>query len=244
MTSDIAAVFWKEWKEILTWGGTRSRFSLLILVGVLGILLPLQFGREWFGGLMPLVMWVWIPTYLVASTVADSVAGERERRTLETLLASRLPDSAILLGKLAAAVSYGVALSWIIMLIGAVTVNIAARGAGQVLFYAPDMLAAALGLSILGAGLAAGAGILVSLRASSVRQAQQTLSITMLLLLMAPVLLTRYLPPATAAQLAAIQAALKPLNVLLYLGGALLVADTLLILAALARFKRARLILD
>ena len=49
---------------------------------------------------------------MVSSLVADSFAGERERHTLETLLASRLPDRAILAGKLLVpvAVAWGAAL--------------------------------------------------------------------------------------------------------------------------------------
>ena len=39
---------------------------------------------------MTTVMWMWFSLLLVINVVADSFAGERERHTLETLLASRL----------------------------------------------------------------------------------------------------------------------------------------------------------
>jgi ABC-2 type transport system permease protein len=81
--------------------------GLVIFVAVFGILLPLQSGRGWVESPTGLAVWAWVPFLLVSSVVADSFAGERERHTLETLLASRLPDRAILFGKLATAVGYG-----------------------------------------------------------------------------------------------------------------------------------------
>ncbi len=46
--------------------------------------------------------------------ITDSIAGERERQTLETLLASRLPDRAIVLGKIIAVTLFG----WGLLLLG------------------------------------------------------------------------------------------------------------------------------
>ena len=43
---------------------------------------------------------------MIISFIGDAIAGERERHTLETLLASRMPDRAILLGKVIAIVLY------------------------------------------------------------------------------------------------------------------------------------------
>jgi ABC-2 type transport system permease protein len=54
-----------------------------------------------------------------------SVAGERERRTLETLLASRLDERAILFGKLLAARAYGWGLTLLSLLLGAASVSLA-----------------------------------------------------------------------------------------------------------------------
>jgi len=78
-----------------------------IPLAILGIYLPWQNGPEWARTpLLPAAL-SWLPLLLVGALVADSFAGERERKTLETLLASRLSDRAILLGKIAALVSYG-----------------------------------------------------------------------------------------------------------------------------------------
>jgi ABC-2 type transport system permease protein len=115
MIADVWTVIWKEWRELL-----RQRESmrggvlrLLIFVGVFGIFLPLQVGREWINSPKLLMLWAWVPLFLVSSVVADGFAGERERHTLETLLASRLSDRAILFGKLGAALSYGFGLAMI-----------------------------------------------------------------------------------------------------------------------------------
>ena len=70
-----------------------GRFSLVILVGVFGVFLPLQSGAEWVQSPATVFYWGWVPLMLVGGAVADSFAGERERHTLETLLASRLPDA-------------------------------------------------------------------------------------------------------------------------------------------------------
>lgn len=243
MRNDIASVFWKEWREILTWGGMRGKLGVLIFAVVFGVLLPLQSGRAWVESPVLLLFWVWMPLFMVSSVIADSIAGERERHTLETLLASRLPDHAILLGKAATAISYGVALTWFNLLVGLVTVNIA-FGAGKLVMYTPAALATIVLVSILGAGLSAGAGILVSLRATTVRQAQQTLSIAMLLLFVLPIMSIQFLSAQTQAQLKQVLAGIDPIPTALSAGAVLLLADVLLMVAALARFKRARLILD
>ena len=109
MIADLWTVMWKEWKELFVQRGSMrgGLLRLVIVIGVLGIVPPLQAGREWVDSPMVLAFAGWMPLLLVTSVVADSFAGERERHTLETLLASRLPDRAILFGKVGTAVSYG-----------------------------------------------------------------------------------------------------------------------------------------
>ncbi len=104
-----------------------------------------------------------------------------ERHTLESLLATRLPDRAIYLGKVGAAVAYGWATSLAALLLGLVTTNLRFRGDG-LLLYSPDMAISIVLLTLLISLLAAAVGVLVSLRASTVRQAQQTLSLASLAL--------------------------------------------------------------
>jgi ABC-2 type transport system permease protein len=96
----------------------------------------------------------------------------------------------------------------------------------------------------LGAGLAASAGVLISLRASSVRQAQQTMSIAIMLLLFVPIYGVQALPVDWKTRLVDIFLKLGSMQLLLLVMAALAVLDAVLLIAAMARFKRARLILD
>lgn len=245
MITDVWTVIWKEWRELL-----RQRESmrggvlrLLIFAGVFGIFLPAQMGREWVESPNLLMLWAWVPLFLVTSVVADAFAGERERHTLETLLASRLSDRAILFGKLGAALSYGFGLAMIGVVLGLVTVNVV-YGKGELLLYSPEVAASIVGLSLLGAGLAASAGVLVSLRASSVRQAQQTMSIAIMLLLFVPIYGVQALPNEWKVRLANAFLSTSMMRLLLIVMASLAVLDMILLVAAMARFKRARLILD
>ena len=98
MFKDIVTIIQKDLKEILSTRGNRKTglISLGIMVAVIGIFMPMQSGTAWFTEpILPLV-WSWFPVFLMISMVTDSIAGERERNTLETLLASRLSDRSIL----------------------------------------------------------------------------------------------------------------------------------------------------
>jgi ABC-2 type transport system permease protein len=176
--SDLLTVFWKELHELFLQRGTRR--GTLVSVGIFllmfGILMPLQLGRDWVDSPASLAYWGFLPFMMVNNVIADSFAGERERHTLETLLASRLSDLSILLGKVGTGILYGWGTSLIGMLLSLITVNLSA-GHGKLLLYPPYI---AIGLpitSFLVAALAAGIGVLVSLHASTVRQAQQTVGI-------------------------------------------------------------------
>jgi len=242
---DVLTVAWKEWRELLQLGGSHrgGRFSLAILVGVFGVFLPLQAGAEWVESPASVFYWGWVPLMLVGSAVADSFAGERERHTLETLLASRLPDSAILLGKIFAAVTYGWGLVMVMLVLSLITVNLAAR-TGPLLMFPWRFAVGAPLLALLGAGLAATAGVLVSLRASTVRQAAQTLNIGMLLLIFIPVLGIQALPDAWKAQLGAWAMTIGVGGLVWVAAGLLALLDLSLLAAAFARFRRSRLVLD
>ncbi|MCX7683557.1 MAG: ABC transporter permease [Anaerolineae bacterium] len=242
--TDLVTVMWKEWKEILSWGGHRGKLNLLAIVGAFGIFLPLQMGRAWVESPLMLAYWAWVPLFLVVSVTADSFAGERERHTLETLLASRLSDQAILLGKIGAAVGYGAGITWLSLLVGLATINLAYGKAGKLLLYPPAAILGIVGFCLLGAGLAATAGVLVSLRATTVRQAQQTLSIAILVLLFLLVFGTQLLPAAWKTALAELVTRIGTTYLLLFIAAVLALIDLGLLIAARMRFRRAQLILE
>jgi ABC-2 type transport system permease protein len=105
---------------------------------------------------------------------AGSIAGDRERHTLETLLASRLADRGILLGKIGIAVCFASSCTLGTVLLGMVTVNVTHR-TGHLLLYRPMVLVADLVMGLLTATLAATVGVFVSLRAATVREAEQNI---------------------------------------------------------------------
>lgn len=244
MIADVRTVLWKEWKELLLApGDRRGTFMMLVLpVIVLGVVLPWQAGRAWVESPMTLVAWVWIPLFLVINVIADSFAGERERRTLETLLASRLPDRAILFGKMGAAIAYAWGLTLAMLVLGIVTVNVK-FGLHEVLLYPPATLLGAAGFSLLGATLVAAAGVFVSLRSPTTRQAQQRLSMAVMVVFFVPFFGLQALPAGWVTSYLAF-ATENTGAALLVIAGVLLVFDVVLVGAAAARFRRSRLVLD
>lgn len=244
MIADIMTVAAKELREIFTFGDVRgrSKFNLIILVLIFGIVIPLQNGREWVSSPINIMVWAWMPFLWVSGIVADLFAGERERHTLESLLATRLSDQSILFGKLLAAMAYGFSLTWTIMLASLVTINIGYGRSGLVL-YPRDTTLASLVFSILISGLSASIGVLVSLRAGSVRQAQQIMSAGMLVLFL-PFMLIQYIPSELLRTLAEILENTSPLQVAILVAVVLVVVEAVLVLIALRLFQRSRLILD
>lgn len=245
MIGDIFTVLWKEFKEILLQrGGWRSGWlNVLVSIGVFGVFLPLQAGREWVENPLLMVIWMWVPLFLVTSVIADSFAGERERHTLETLLASRLSDRAILLGKVLTSVLYGWGITMAMLLVGLVTVNVAHWGGG-LLLYPPLVLAGAVVMMLLVSALIACLGVIVSLQAATVRQAVQVMGLATMALVLVPTVGLKALP--SPAQLAIVNFArgLDMQAAFVLVGAAILALDALLLAWALGRFRRARLILD
>jgi ABC-2 type transport system permease protein len=248
MITDILTVMWKDRKGLMRQGGSRLRGAAnqLLVVVMLAVMLPIQMGTDWFSHSLTLVAAFVIPMLAVGITVPESFAGERERHTLETLLASRLPDRAILFGKLGLAIIYGWGMAVATLLLSAVVAN-AVGWKGQVMFFTPPILLANLGISLLASGLTAGLGVLISLRSATAMGATQALMMFLLVPLMilqiAPLLLLTVVPNGRAI----FQQLLKSLDftqVMLVLAAVLLVVDVALLLVAMARFRRARLILD
>lgn len=244
MITDITTILWKEMKEILHQRG-RIRggwVGLVMIIGVFGVFLPLQSGPAWISSPFPLVFWSWVPFVLVGGIIADSFAGERERHTLETLLASRLTDKAILMGKIAAAIFYGWGLAMVCALLSVIAINIAYMK-DKLIFYSWTVAIAIPIFSFLIAGLASGLGVFISLRSSTVRQAHQTFSLIYFFMFI-PLFAIPVLPKDIQARAAAWIMETDAELIATMIGCALLVLDAGLLAAALGRFKRNKLILD
>jgi ABC-2 type transport system permease protein len=245
-TTDFQTVFWKEWKEIVLERSAGGSGSLrpLILVAALGIFVPFRMGPERFFSPYPLLIYAFFSAVVITAVIADAFAGERERHTLETLLASRLSDRAILLGKVAASLAYGWLIAILCVLAGCITVN-ALNWHGHVLLYhdAASWLILLLGPPLAGGAVSA-SGVLVSLHASTVRQAQQTMTVAILLLGLAMIFGANMLPLSWRAWFGEILVNWSLAELVLAAAGVMLFVDIGLLLAGMARFQRARLILD
>ena len=244
---DIFTLIRKEWMEVIfhKGGGRQSWLSMLILDGLLGIYLPYMSGPDWLQDPIALVTWAWIPLFSTIGMVVDAFAGERERHTLETLLATRLSDTSILLGKIAASVLYAWTISFVGMLLGALTINIAfPTGAFQ--FYNAGMFLGGLAAVLLIAILISGIGVFVSLKATTVRQAYQKLNLAILAVWFIPFILLQAFPDKVQSFVKEIGPILNARSSWIVAGimTVLLVADGIVLFFAKKRFQRARLILE
>ncbi|HWR54481.1 MAG TPA: ABC transporter permease [Bryobacteraceae bacterium] len=246
MIDDILTIVRKElWEMIVQRSSLRSGIirSLVLPLLILGVWLPIQSGPEWITESFGPLLWTWFPVFVVSSMICDAFAGERERHTLETLLASRLSDSAILYGKIAGAMAYGWGLTVAGVVLSVVTVNVT-HWQGHVLMFETQALVGMLLLSLLASAMASGAGVLLSLRAKSVRDAQQTLSIALMVLFFGIGFGAKSLPAAWQKWIFQFFLGANLVATGIAVALVLLAIDAALILAARARFQRAKLALD
>ena len=161
MRPDIVTVARKELRHILAASGGRRRSGMGIFV--LPIILGLVIGLA--GATSNLFFPVFFSASQSGGLVADSIAGERERHTLETLLATPAAESDILYGKLAATVVFGVVLAAVYLLSTALSATVVGKGPTAI-----DLVLVAV-LSMLGCALSSTVAALCSINAETLRQA-------------------------------------------------------------------------
>lgn len=130
----VRAIVWKEYRELLrqpgnlvTSGWRVNGVTFLII----GIFLALRFPLPTSGALWGLAMGS-VGGFLGLFQAADTVAGERERHTLDTLLSTNIPGAALFAGKVAAVTLYGWTLGFVALvgMLAAGTVKAMVQGAG------------------------------------------------------------------------------------------------------------------
>jgi len=243
--SDIAAVMRKEWREVTSPEATGfSKRSTYIAVAILVITMAAiaaTIGPTFVES--PIALGIGcISTVVLLGSVADSFAGERERHTLETVLASAIPDLALLLGKIVTNVVYAWATTLFIMIAMLIGANANARGV-PMRMYPPSTLVGTLVLIPLMMLMISTVGVLLSLRAPTVREAQARLGIALVVAVVAISPLRFLMPDAwktNAAHLLLSESGrfqAIAVNVVM-----LLVIDVVLVAFAMMRFKRSTLI--
>lgn len=111
-------------------------------------------------------------------------------------------------------------------------------------WFSRGYLLSIVGLTLLTSFFVAGVGVFISLRAATVKQAQQTFGIAMVVVLMAPVLVIQAMPHELRRRLAFWFAEIGHTRLLLGVALVLLILGLLINGWALARFRRGRLVLD
>lgn len=243
---DLRAVMWKEWRELGDQFDTRSRANLVIIALVViqfSVVTPVFIGPSWLSSASLLIGFPLLASTISVQPTIDAFAGERERHTLETLLASRLRDRAIVMGKMLAAFVPSVIVGLLMFLIGVVAINVA-HGDGQLLL-PPSW--ATLGVALmtpLFCGFTIAAGIFVSLRAPTVRQAAQNFGYIFVGVMLTPFLVPLLLPATWRTAALEWLSAIGALRVVLLVAVIFLLIDVAFLLAADRRFRRGRLTLD
>jgi ABC-type Na+ efflux pump permease subunit len=180
---DIATVAWKELVEIRPGrggDGRRGTAGIALVTLFVSVVIPFSAGTAQFGGLGVMSIGLIVAAMWVLTSVPDSFAGERDHRTLETLLATRLPAEAILAGKLLASVVVATTLGAVAIVLSVVAsdVGTVVHGqAGDALSVPWLYLALGLVLAVLVAFALSNVGILVALRASSAMVAMRELGL-------------------------------------------------------------------
>jgi ABC-2 type transport system permease protein len=230
--TDARTVAWKELKEIVAQRagakGQRSFWRTAVIPVLIGVFFGLQTARGDYGFAVFPVGFFAMTT--AASMVTDAIAGERERHTLETLLASPASDTAILIGKLAAVVGY----AWVLALAQLGAIEITSIAIGHTL--PPELVVLIAVLSLFEAVLAAGFGVQFSLRAPTVRAAARKLGLLSFVVVIPVSLLNSLVVSEHGGDY-------YPLIVAAALVG-LAVVDAAMLSLVKTRFRRGQLLLD
>lgn len=119
-------------------------------------------------------MYLILPLMVSSVVAADSLAGEKERRTLEALLYTPTTDQELYIAKLLAAWLPAIAVAWLGFIVYSVVVNVAAWPTFGYIFFPNTMwwiLALWVAPAVAGVGL--GATVLISARVNTFQEAYQ-----------------------------------------------------------------------
>lgn len=119
-------------------------------------------------------MYLILPLMVSSVVAADSLAGEKERRTLEALLYTPTTDRELLIAKLLSAWVPALSVAWIGFIVYSIVVNIAAWPTfGHIFFPTPMWWVLALWVAPAVAGVGLGCTVLISARVNTFQEAYQ-----------------------------------------------------------------------
>jgi ABC-2 type transport system permease protein len=237
----VVAVVWKEWHELFRLDqGLRSVGLRVGAAAAVGVILAWRagatFGRD-ASTVLLLIKFTLLPTLPITP---DSFAGERERHTLETLLASPITEGEIFLGKFLAILAIGVGFT----LFGCVSniVAIAARyGFVTLTQLNPSVLATGIAMGLLIAAILVGLGMIMSVHVRTVRSANQISAYSLVALIFIGSAVSRSLP---ASFVSAVSRWNENTPLVVRLGGAIVLLSVFaiaILFTGIATFNRRRL---
>ena len=173
---DIYTIAWKEWKEIFSQeNNLKTGFLYLLLcVCILAIFMPLppKNAEELASSPVDLIyFWSGIPYSLIVLYRQFGIFEERQRKTLSTLIATKIPDCAIVFGKIGATVI----LCWISTVLAGMLSIIKANVVNQeniLFFYTGKSLLFGVCVSLLFTILTASSGMFISFSTKTATQFQ------------------------------------------------------------------------
>lgn len=194
MIRNALAVIWKECREMpyqVGQGHAHSGWMFLATFLLLfGVIYPANAGAPYLRSEMAFLLPCLGAVFMI-NAAADSFAGERERHTLDALLASPLSDEGLLLGKIAAPMIFGWLTALAQILVGWISANAASR---SIAFFDPRIFWSAVSITLALNFFISATCVLLSLRAATVRQAVQTATAVLFALAVLPAVVLRVTP--------------------------------------------------
>jgi ABC-2 type transport system permease protein len=239
----------KEWKEFASTFFSRKNLQagvwpVFLICIAFGVYEPLRLGPGWLHSpIMVFSISVLIPFVVVGFISPYSFVGERQRGTLEPLLATPVSDRAILFGKIGMAFLYGWGVSMATMLLGVGSIDlIFSSGRVWPILYGTGIPAVVLSLFI--SLLVALVGTTCSFYAKTILDAQRDLVVSLLIPILLPAFLIGPLAPGEwKIWIIDSFAWLGGSDLLLLLIVLLLITDAIFMVIAATRFHRNRLLL-
>ncbi len=235
--NDVKAILWKELKEILFVRGIKkATYSNLVFSMIIyGIILPILMGNWWYERGVISFLVVFVPVIYSMSFSINVFVGERERKTLKTLLATRITDKGIFFGKFIFSFFYTYLYILSIVLISIITKAILTYMTMKTIVFMPYSISTIILLltaSPLLVVLATSIGIVISFKAKEIKIIQSYSSIISFVLLIISIGLFTYVVKDVKVSTA------------LLFSGILFVLSSSTLIIAFKFFRRDKLILD
>ena len=249
MIKQIFVIMSKEWEDLKSTLFSYHNllagiWSVLLFCAAFGVYEPLKIGPDWLQSpVMVFSLSVLVPFVSIGSISPYSFVGERERGTLEPLLATPVSDQAILFGKIGMAVLCGWVVTAINMLLGLGSINLLQTNAGFLLYPSGILIPTVL-LSLLFSIFTAIVGTNSSLYAKTNLEAQKKF----VMILFVPMLLPAFLvgplrPMEWKAIIFQMMPQLASANLFPVLIALLFIIDCIFMVIVLTRFHRKQLLL-